>query len=214
MNGKDVVLEQETSYPWNGDIRLTVAKGNRPFTMNVRIPGWVRGSVLPGDLYSYVDEEKLAYHVSVNGQEVREELKNGYLSIDRRWKKGDVVEVHFDMLPRVVKANDKVTADRGRVAIERGPLVYCAEWPDNDFNISTVLLNRHPKFQVIEKSELPGGINEITTDAQTLSYDVTGRLATKDVKLTLIPYYAWAHRGEGRMEVWLPMEVGAASAGE
>ena len=85
------------------------------------------------------------------------------------------------MQPRVVKANDKVAADRGRAAIERGPLVYCAEWPDNDFNISTVLLNRHPKFQVMEKPELLGGINEITTDAQALSYDATGRLATKDV---------------------------------
>lgn len=212
VNGKNVVLEQETSYPWNGDIRLTVAKGNQPFVMNVRIPGWVRGSVLPGGLYSYADGEELAYRVSVNGQEVKGALQKGYLSIDRRWKKGDVVEIHFDMQPRVVKANDKVAADRGRVAIECGPLVYCAEWPDNDFDISTLLLNRHPKFQVVEHPDLLGGINEITTRAQALSYDATGRLAAKDVKLTLIPYYAWAHRGEGRMEVWLPIEVGAASA--
>lgn len=212
VNGKNVVLEQETSYPWNGDIRLTVAKGNQPFVMNVRIPGWVRGSVLPGGLYSYADGKELAYRVSVNGQEVKGALQKGYLSIDRRWKKGDVVEIHFDMQPRVVKANDKVAADRGRVAIECGPLVYCAEWPDNDFDISTLLLNRHPKFQVVEHPDLLGGINEITTRAQALSYDATGRLAAKDVKLTLIPYYAWAHRGEGRMEVWLPIEVGAASA--
>ena len=212
VNGKNVVLEQETSYPWNGDIRLTVAKGNQPFVMNVRIPGWVRGSVLPGGLYSYADGEELAYRVSVNGQEVKGALQKGYLSIDRRWKKGDVVEIYFDMQPRVVKANDKVAADRGRVAIECGPLVYCAEWPDNDFDISTLLLNRHPKFQVVEHPDLLGGINEITTRAQALSYDATGRLAAKDVKLTLIPYYAWAHRGEGRMEVWLPIEVGAASA--
>ena len=212
VNGKNVVLEQETSYPWNGDIRLTVAKGNQPFVMNVRIPGWVRGCVLPGGLYSYADGEELAYRVSVNGQEVKGALQKGYLSIDRHWKKGDVVEIHFDMQPRVVKANDKVAANRGRVAIEHGPLVYCAEWPDNDFDISTLLLNRHPKFQVVEHPDLLGGINEITTRAQALSYDATGRLAAKDVKLTLIPYYAWAHRGEGRMEVWLPIEVGAASA--
>ena len=150
--------------------------------------------------------------MSVNGQEVKGALQKGYLSIDRHWKKGDVVEIHFDMQPRVVKANDKVAANRGRVAIEHGPLVYCAEWPDNDFDISTLLLNRHPKFQVVEHPDLLGGINEITTRAQALSYDATGRLAAKDVKLTLIPYYAWAHRGEGRMEVWLPIEVGAASA--
>lgn len=207
VNGKKVVLEQETSYPWNGDIRLTVAKGNQPFAMNIRIPGWVRGSVLPGDLYAYADGEQLAYRVSVNGEEVKGDLTNGYLSIDRRWKKGDVVEVHFDMKPRVVKANDKVAADRGRIAIERGPLVYCAEWPDNNFDISTVLLNRNPKFEVVEKPDLLNGINQITTVAQSLGYDATGRLVPKDVKLTLIPYYAWAHRGEGKMSVWLTSEI-------
>ncbi len=125
---------------------------------------------------------------------------------------GDVVEIHFDTPVRVVKANDKVEADRGRVAVERGPLVYCAEWPDNAFNVSNVILNRHPEFQVVERPDMLHGINEIKTEAQVLSYDASGKLAVKDVKLTLIPYYAWAHRGEGRMDVWLPIEVGAASA--
>ena len=205
VNNKSVVLEQETSYPYNGDIRLTVAKGNQPFALNIRIPGWVQGSVLPGDLYTYADNQKPAYRVTVNGEEVPGNLQKGYLSINRKWKKGDVVEVHFDMLPRVVKANDKVEADRGRIAVERGPLVYCAEWPDNDFDIHNILLNRHPRFQVVEKPDLLFGITEITTDIQTLSYDAAGKLAVKDAKLTLIPYYAWAHRGEGKMEVWLPI---------
>ncbi|MGP1537427.1 glycoside hydrolase family 127 protein [Bacteroides heparinolyticus] len=212
VNKKDVVLEQQTSYPWNGDIRLTVTKGGGQFGMNIRIPGWVRGSVLPSDLYFYADNQKPLYRVSVNGSPVQGELANGYLCVDRKWKKGDVVEIHFDMPVRVVKANDKVEADRGRVAVERGPLVYCAEWPDNAFNVSNVILNRHPEFQVVERPDMLCGINEITTEAQALSYDAAGKLALKDVKLTLIPYYAWAHRGEGRMDVWLPIEVGAASA--
>lgn len=213
VNNRNVVLEQETSYPWNGDIRLTVAKGNLPFAMNIRIPGWVRGSVVPSDLYSYADDRKPAYSVTVNGQAVTGDLTNGYLSIDRKWKKGDVVQIHFDMQPRVVKANDKVPDDRGRVAVERGPLVYCAEWPDNDFDLETVLLNARPQFQVTGKPGLLNGICEITTPAQALSRDATGRLAVKDVRLTLIPYYAWNHRGAGKMEVWLPMEVGAAQTG-
>lgn len=212
VNKKDVVLEQQTSYPWNGDIRLTVTKGGGQFGMNIRIPGWVRGSVLPSDLYFYADNQKPLYRVSVNGSPVQGELANGYLCVDRKWKKGDVVEIHFDTPVRVVKANDKVEADRGRVAVERGPLVYCAEWPDNAFNVSNVILNRHPEFQVVERPDMLCGINEITTEAQALSYDAAGKLALKDVKLTLIPYYAWAHRGEGRMDVWLPIEVGAASA--
>ena len=212
VNRKKLVLEQETGYPWNGDIRIRVAQGNLPFTMHLRIPGWVRGSVLPSDLYRYADGQELGYTVTVNGEPVAGELQKGYLLIDRKWKKGDVVEVHFDMKPRVVKANGKVEADRGRVAIERGPLVYCAEWPDNDFNVHNILLNQHPSFQVTERPDLLYGIHEITTDAQALSYDAAGKLAVRDVKLTLIPYYAWAHRGEGDMEVWLPIEVGAASA--
>lgn len=212
VNNKKIVLEQETSYPWNGDIRIRVVKGALPFTMNLRIPGWVRNEVLPGDLYRYDDEQKLGYTVTVNGEAVEGELQKGYLQIERKWKKGDVVEVHFDMQPRVVRANEKVAADRGRVAVERGPIVYCAEWLDNDFNVHNILLNQHPSFQVVNNPDLLYGICEITTDAQALSYDAAGRLVVKDVKLTLIPYYAWAHRGEGDMEVWLPIEVGASSA--
>lgn len=212
VNKKKIVLEQETSYPWNGDICLKIAQGSQEFAMKLRIPGWVRGEVLPSDLYAYADDQKLNYQVSVNGQEVKSELDNGYISIARRWKKGDVIEMHFDMLPRLVKANGKVTDDRGRVAVERGPLVYCAEWADNKFNVHTVLLNQHPQFRVVEKPELLNGINQITTEAQALSYDKAGKLVTKDVVLTLIPYYAWAHRGEGEMDVWLPIDVNAASA--
>ena len=212
VNQEKVVLEQETFYPWKGDICIRVAQGNQTFTMNLRIPGWVRGEVLPSDLYRYADGQELGYTVTVNGEPVGGELQKGYLQIERKWKKGDVVDVHFDMQPRVVKANEKVIADRGKVAVERGPVVYCAEWPDNDFNVHNILLNQHPAFQVVDMPDMLCGICEITTDAQTLSYDATGKLAVKDVKLTLIPYYAWAHRGEGDMTVWLPIEVGASSA--
>ena len=212
VDKKKILLEQETSYPWNGDIRLKITQGNQDFTMKLRIPGWVRGNVLPGDLYSYADNQKPAYQVSVNGQTVESDVNDGYLSIARKWKKGDVVEVHFDMIPRIVKANPKVEADHGRVAVERGPIVYCAEWPDNRFNVHSILLNQHPQFKVTDKPELLYGIRQITTDAQALSYDKAGKLVTKDVELTLIPYYAWAHRGEGDMEVWLPIDVSATSA--
>lgn len=212
VDRKKVVLEQETSYPWDGDIRIRVAQGSQKFVLNLRIPGWVRGEVLPSDLYRYADNKQLSYAVTVNGEPVAGELQKGYLQIDRKWKKGDVVEVHFDMQPRVVKAHEQVAADRGRVAIERGPIVYCAEWPDNDFNVHNILLNQRPTFQVVNKPDLLYGICELTTEAQSLSYNAAGKLAVKDVTLTLIPYYAWAHRGEGDMEVWLPIEVGASSA--
>lgn len=211
VEGKAVSLEQSTKYPWNGDIAIGVKKNSAgQFTMKIRIPGWVRNQVVPSDLYAYSDGKRLNYTVKVNGEQVTSELKDGYFCIDRRWKKGDKVEVHFDMEARTVKANNKVEADRGRIAVERGPIVYCAEWPDNDFDVLSVFMNRAPKFDVVEKPELLYGMNQLKTDAQILGYDDSGRLTATDVKLTLIPYYAWAHRGSGAMAVWLPQELSAS----
>lgn len=210
VEGKKVTLAQTTEYPWNGDIRVAVTpKGKQDFTLKIRIPGWVQGEVVPSNLYTFTDNKQLAYAVKVNGEPVESKLNKGYFSIDRQWKKGDVVDVHFDMEPRTVKANSKVEADRGKISVERGPLVYCAEWPDNDFSVLSVFMNRKPEFTVERKPELLYGIDELKTQAQTLGYDETGRLVTKDVTLTLIPYYAWAHRGTGEMAVWLPQDVSA-----
>ncbi len=122
--GKKLVLSQSTRYPWNGDVNIKVDKNNAgKFTMKIRIPGWVRNQVVPSDLYTYSDGKRLGYTVTLNGTPLTGELKDGYFCIDRQWKKGDQVDVHFDMEPRTVKANNKVEADRGRVAVERGPIV-------------------------------------------------------------------------------------------
>ena len=209
--GKNVTLEQTTQYPWNGDVTIGINKNSAgQFKLKIRIPGWVRNQVVPSDLYAYSDGKRLKYNVKVNGEVVEGELQDGYFCIDRRWKKGDKVNIHFDMEPRTVKANHKVEADRGRIAIERGPIVYCAEWPDNDFDVLSVFMNLNPKFEVEKKPDLLYGINQLKTNAQVLSYDDSGRLTTKDVLLTLIPYYAWAHRGQGSMAVWLPQELSAS----
>lgn len=209
---KKVSLSQQTRYPWNGDITLTVDRNSAGrFALKLRIPGWVRNQAVPSDLYTYTDGKRLSYQVKVNGVVQEAALgEDGYFTLSRQWKKGDKVEVHFDMVPRMVRANAKVEADRGRIAIERGPLVYCAEWPDNDFDVLSVLLHRQPEFTVTEKPDLLYGIDQIQTPAQALQYDADGRLTIQDVTLTLIPYYAWAHRGSGRMAVWLPSDVKAA----
>lgn len=212
VGGKNFAISQQTGYPWNGNVHVIIDKGSGEMTMNVRIPGWVRNVPVPGDLYAYADNEKPAYRVLVNGVPVEAELENGYLPISRKWKKGDTVDIEFDMPVRMVKANEKVEADRGRIAIERGPLVYCAEWPDNDYNVHTTLLNRSPKFEVSADNGELGDINKIHTDVQSLEYNADGQLETQQRKLTMIPYYAWAHRGEGNMTVWLPYEVSAATA--
>ncbi len=211
VSGKKVELTQSTDYPWNGDVAITVDRNTAGvWDMKLRIPGWVRNQPVPGDLYSYVDGKRPEYSVKVNGETVESNLEKGYFTISRKWKKGDKVELHFDMEPRVVKANNKVEADRGRIAIERGPIVYCAEHPDNDFDVLSVYMNRNPEFEVIERPDLLYGINQLVTDAQSLGYDDSGRLVAKDVNLTLIPYYAWCHRGSGAMAVWLPQELTAS----
>ncbi len=214
VGGKKVTLSQKTNYPWDGDIEISIDKTalKEEMTLQIRIPGWVRGKVVPSDLYTYSDNKRLGYTVSVNGNRVRAiDLERGYFSITRKWKKGDKVEVHFDMEPRTVRANNKVEADRGMVAIERGPLVYCAEHPDNSFDIMGALLNQAPAFN-IGRGEVSGTqIVTLTTDAQTLSFDKQGKLQTSDQKLTLIPYYAWCHRGSGKMRVWLPQDLNATT---
>ncbi|MBW9199032.1 glycoside hydrolase family 127 protein [Bacteroidales bacterium SW299] len=206
-------LRQQTAYPFEGTVRMQLTKGKGDFVMKVRIPGWVRGEVVPSDLYRFADKKKTDYSVKVNGETVDGELENGYLAISRRWKKGDVVELSLDMTPRLVAANEKVADDRGKMAVERGPLVYCAEWPDNeDIDLFSVLLPREAQLAVTGE-KAPGGACVIAAKAQRLSYDAEGKLCTSDVTLKLIPYYSWANRGQGKMMVWLPVEAGAVHLG-
>ncbi len=224
--GKSVKLSQQTNYPWDGDITINVDEnkvGN--FDLKIRIPGWAKGQPVPTDLYYYSDGKRLDYTVSVNGQPANASVTaDGYYTISRKWKKGDKVSVHFDMEVRTVRANNKVEADRGQVSIERGPIVYCAEWPDNNFDIMSVLLNQEPKFA---ESTMPDGtfiadslksvlslyknqkVVSLTTDVQTLKFGSDGKLTLADQSLKLIPYFAWAHRGNGNMKVWLPQDARA-----
>ena len=206
--GKEVTLVQKSGYPWNGDTEISIDRTSvrKEFTIKVRIPSWLRGNPLPGDLYSYADGKTMHYNVKVNGERVPCEVgEDGYASVSRKWKKGDTLSIHFDMEPRIVKANDKVEADRGRIAVEKGPIVYCAEWPDNDFNVrETVLPARPSEMKSIHREDLLRGVDCISAPAQNMTSEVDGRLALKDVTLTLIPYYAWCQRGRGDMIVWLP----------
>ena len=182
-------------------------KDNALMALKVRIPGWVRGEVVPSDLYTFADDIKTGYTVTVNGVPVESPIEQGYFTITRKWKKGDKVVVHFDLEPRVVKAHPEVKADEGRIAVERGPVVYCAEWPDNPgFSVRGTIVNQKPTFRVQHSNDL-FGVDKIVTRAQALSYGTDGRLVVKDVDLTLIPYYAWCHRGSGEMTVWLPQTV-------
>ncbi len=216
VGGKDVVLEQQTNYPWDGDITMKVVKTKaKTFEMMIRIPEWVDKQPVPSDLYRFSDDVLGSYTIMVNGQSVNGQLVNGYLSVNRQWKKGDVVTIHFDMPVRTVKAHVAVKDDRGRVAVERGPLVYCAEGVDNTgFSIFNFLMPRHPRFNVADRDikglrDVNFSVKAIEVDGQVVETNPRGEALVKAARLTMIPYYAWNHRGAGLMEVWMPQSISA-----
>ncbi len=209
VGGRDVTLSQSGDYAGTGRQTITVdANKAGRFTLKLRIPGWARDIVAPGGLYAFVGNAG-GYTVKVNGEEVAGALDKGYLAIDRKWKKGDRVELEFPMEPRFVAARPEVEADRGRLAVQRGPLVYCAEWPDNDFAFGAAVVN--PEMPMtIRSSDMLGGVTIIDVPAQLVERR-DGRLGLSDVKIAMIPYYAWAHRGKGKMAVWLAAEPSAVA---
>ncbi|MBP5277644.1 MAG: glycoside hydrolase family 127 protein [Prevotella sp.] len=212
--GKKVSLTQTTSYPWEENITIHINKNEAGrFALKIRIPGWVRNRVVPSDLYQYTDDAQPVYRFAVNDKELYDDERaialtdDGYFTIERKWKKGDKIQIHFCMEPRVVRANNEVTADQGMVSIERGPLVYCAEHPDNNFDIMSILLNQNPVFEEGEKEIAGTTVKTLSTKVQQLSFNEKGLLTTKEENLTLIPYYAWCHRGSGKMRVWLSQDL-------
>ena len=207
-------VKETTEYPWNGDIKIAVKKsGVKKANLLVRIPGWVRNQVVPSDLYKYSDAEKPAYSVTVNGKAVEADLNanKGYLPV-KNIKKGDVIRIHFDMPVRTVVANAKVADDKGKVAVERGPLVYCAEAVDNQNEpVLRAVMAKKPAFSLvenysIENTETKGApafnVKAIQTSSLVLDQAADGTVSVKNQKLTLIPYYAWNHRGANQMNVW------------
>lgn len=216
VGGKQVVLEQQTNYPWDGDISIKVMKNQaKAFRMLIRIPGWVDRQPVPSDLYRFSDDVQGSYTVKVNGRPVEGQLENGYLAIDRQWKKGDVVSVQLDMPVRTVKADQHVKADQGRTAVERGPLVYCAEGADNQgFCIFNFLVPRQPRFTVVDRQisgqrDVNFSVKAIEVEGQAVDTDAAGKVKAQSATLTMIPYYAWNHRGTGLMQVWLPQSISA-----
>ncbi|MGI4886684.1 MAG: glycoside hydrolase family 127 protein [Janthinobacterium lividum] len=211
INKKKVQLVQQNNYPWAGDLRFTVRPAGAPATFNllVRIPGWARGAAMPSDLYTFAAPAAGApVRVTVNGQPVAYELKNGYAVLARTWRKNDVVAVALPMETRTVQANAHVLDDRGKVALQRGPLVYCAEWADNDGKTSNILVPAGTTFTPVARPELLHGITALTATVPVVRIDAAGNsVSTAPRTLTAIPYYAWANRGKGEMTVWFPARV-------
>lgn len=206
----EVTLDQRSRYPWDGDIRVRVsARAASRFTLMLRIPGWARQAPVPSDLYTQLGPAPPAASLAVNGVPVPVVLDKGYAAVTREWTTGDEVHLVLPMPVRRVVAHDAVAADRGRVAVERGPLVYAAEWADHGGRVTNLVLDDAAPLQTAERADLLGGVTTITGRATAHSRRGS-TVAAETVPLTLIPYYAWAHRGRGEMSVWLARDASKA----
>jgi DUF1680 family protein len=197
-----VGLQQQTRYPWDGDVRIAVEPEHAgQFTVCVRIPGWAQNKPVPSDLYSYPDKSREKVTLKVNGKPVALNIVKGYARIRRTWKKGDAIELNLPMPIRRVAAHQKVKDNRGRTAVERGPVVYCFEGADNPKGVANLILPPEAKLQSKYYSDLLGGIVTITGRGQIRQ---AGKKNVEDIDVVAIPYYAWAHRGKNEMAVWMP----------
>lgn len=210
-----VGLVQTTNYPFDEKITLTVnpASENQNFLVKMRIPTWTGSQFVPGNLYHYVDKNPEKWEVSVNGKKVKNpKVEKGFVSIDRAWKKGDKIELRLPMPVRYSHAREEVKADNGRVAITRGPLLYCAEGVDNEGAVDRYFIEKRTNKPAIvrEDNGLLKGIDFIK-NVSVKYLDNKGKAHAS--KLTLVPYYAWNNRGVSSMNVWFAESENKAREG-
>jgi len=201
-----IILSQESNYPWDGDIKLNVnleKSGN--FTIAVRIPGWAQNTPIPSDLYHYMETKDMKINLKVNQKPVEINMKKGFAIINRLWSNNDTIELTLPMPIRRVIGHEKIKADRGRVAIERGPIVYCIERIDNDsVNIFNYVLEDDTKLEAVYHNEMLNGIVTISRSASILEKNsINGKLVEEKKDFHAIPYYSWANRGLSEMNVWI-----------
>jgi uncharacterized protein len=197
-DGTAVGVTQTTDYPWDGHVRLTISPVQpREFTLCLRIPDWARGRPVPSDLYRFAEGSTAPVALRVNGTTVdTSSAADGYVRLTRCWSEGDTVELHFPMPVRRVYAHEKVEADRGKVALMRGPIVYCLEGVDHpDVDITTIALPPAAELTAEHRPNILGGVTVITGTAVTRS--------GQTCRLTAVPYYAWCNRAKGPMQVWI-----------
>jgi len=194
LSGQNVRLVQQGNYPWDGNIRVVVyPEQQSPFSVSLRIPSWCR-----------------SFTVSVNGQPVRAEPQAGYLQILRNWTEGDVIELRLPMQPERIRSNPHVRDNAGKIALQRGPIVYCFEQIDNGDNLASVSLPIQSELQEVVSEEWDGGVVLIRAAARRSDpsgweeslYHTRG-IAQTAVEVTAVPYSMWGNRNPGEMAVWI-----------
>ncbi|MCL6523374.1 MAG: glycoside hydrolase family 127 protein [Thermoflavifilum sp.] len=212
LNHDTVHIIQQTNYPWSGKIAIYVRPTQSThFVLKLRIPGWARNQPIPSDLYTFHHYLSTPYTIKLNGILIQPKLQNGYAVIERTWDKDDQIELDLPMEVRVIHANQQVKDDRGKIALQLGPLVYCLEWPDNpDHHVLNMIVNPDQHFTTSYEPNLLNGVLVIKGEALTAKKTLDGHIDTFHQSFKAIPYYAWANRGPGEMTVWIPTRIDTA----
>ena len=204
-----VNIKMQTSYPWNEKIKLNVDPlKNSKFSLYLRVPGWTQGETSTNKLYDFSNFGAAIIYLKVNGKDEPVRMENGYIVINREWKKGDMVEYTLPMQPNKVIAREELKQDKGRIAIQRGPIVYCIEGTDNNGKAWNVIIPENTKFETIDYQVLDEPVKALTAEVPVVTVGEDGlSLKTEKKKIIAIPYYTWANRGKNEMQVWLPTKI-------
>ena len=208
IHNNTVQVVQQNNYPWDGALTFYVdPQKPTAFNLLVRIPGWAQNQAIPSSLYKFQNDLDTKPVIKLNGTPIDYTIQNGYASINRTWKKKDVVEVNLPMEVRRVVANENVKDDIGKVALQRGPLIYCAEWPDNNGRASNIIIPGNTNFTTAFEPALLNGVTVLRSAVPAVIINNNESISTVKQSFMAIPYYSWANRGKGEMMVWFPVAV-------
>lgn len=213
LKNGNLTITQETGYPWDGRVKISLQPDKRrKFRVAIRIPGWAQNTPVPGTTYQYLQPTDSSIQLLLNGKKIDYDTQNGYALIERRWKKDDIIDLHLPMPVQRVVTIDSVKENTNRVAMQRGPIVYCVEGVDNDGKAHNIILPDKQPFTAGYQPHLLGGIVTIQTETPVVVPTYNGEgVTTITKKITAIPYFSWANRGRGEMQVWIPRKITGAS---
>jgi DUF1680 family protein len=211
VNNQNIQIKQENNYPWEGNLKFTIQTEQAiPFSFQIRIPGWASNHAIPNNLYHFSNHSNSTVTITVNGKPAEYQIQNGFAIIKRVWNKNDQIQVELPMETRRVESDSLIKDNIGKSSIQRGPLMYCAEWIDNAGNTSNIILPKSATFSSSFNANLLNGITVLKSKASQIEISSDGlEIKTQSKPFTAIPYYAWANRGKGEMTVWIPEKITA-----
>jgi DUF1680 family protein len=202
-------LKQETEYPWTGKMKFTVQIPRKEkATIALRIPGWAMDKAVPGDLYTFLDKSVSRPTININGQAYAYAIDNGYAVIDREWKSGDIIEYVLPMEIRKVGSRPEIKENTARIALQRGPVIYCVEGADNNGKVWNIVSSQESSWKIEPYNVVDEPIVSLVASLPVVEVDkVVNRIQMINKPVRAIPYYTWCNRGSNPMQIWLPTSI-------